>query len=118
VGSILQRELARMKQEFPQIGAVAGKGLVAGVHCVVPETTEPDGALAWNVVERAIEKGVLLFGPVGPGGATVKICPPLVITEAALEDSLGAFREAFEEAVAPLRGPEERNSRPAASVRS
>jgi 4-aminobutyrate aminotransferase-like enzyme len=34
---------------------------------------------------------------VGFGGATVKICPPLSITEAALEESLGAFEEAASE---------------------
>ena len=40
--------------------------------------------LAWEVVRRSMEKGVLMFSPVGFGGATVKICPPLVITEDAM----------------------------------
>ena len=45
-----------------------------------------------------VEKGVLMFAPVGFGGATVKIAPPLVITEAAMLDSLSALEEAFAEA--------------------
>jgi 4-aminobutyrate aminotransferase-like enzyme len=46
-----------------------------------------------------MEKGVLMFAPVGFGMATVKICPPLVITKDALEESCDALDEAFAEAV-------------------
>ena len=73
---------------------------MAGIACVRPGTKEPDGDLAWEVVRRAIEKGVLMFSPVGYGGGTVKICPPLVITEEAILDSVGALEEAFAEALA------------------
>ncbi|HWD99499.1 MAG TPA: hypothetical protein VG345_10695, partial [Bryobacteraceae bacterium] len=79
---------------------VDGKGLVAGVACVRPGGMEPDGDLAFDVVNRSIEKGVLMFAPVGFGGATIKICPPLVITEEAMRDSLAGFAEALAEAAA------------------
>jgi len=78
---------------------VDGKGLVAGVACVKPGTKEPDGDLAWNVIERCIDQGLLLFTPVGFGGATVKICPPLVINEEALRESVGVLEQAFAELV-------------------
>ncbi len=100
VGQILNRELKALQARFPQIGRVEGKGLVAGVACVRPGGMEPDGDLAFDVVNRSIEKGVLMFAPVGYCGATIKICPPLVITEEAMRDSLAAFGEAFAEAVA------------------
>jgi len=100
VGQLLNRELKTLQSRFPQIGRVEGKGLVAGVACVRSGGMEPDGDLAWDVVNRAIEKGVLMFAPVGYGGATIKISPPLVITEEAMRDSLAAFGEAFAEAVA------------------
>jgi 4-aminobutyrate aminotransferase/diaminobutyrate-pyruvate transaminase/4-aminobutyrate aminotransferase/(S)-3-amino-2-methylpropionate transaminase len=100
MGAILHAELGRMRTEFRQIGRVDGKGLVAGVACVKPGTTEPDAALAARIVERCVAKGVLMFAPVGFGGATVKICPPLVIYEEALRESLGVFREAVGEAIA------------------
>jgi 4-aminobutyrate aminotransferase/(S)-3-amino-2-methylpropionate transaminase len=82
-----------------RIGAIKGKGLVAGVHCVQQGTTDPDPDLAFNVVERAIEKGLLLFGPVGFKGGTIKICPPLIITREQLVDGLAAFGEAMDEAL-------------------
>ncbi|MDQ6700564.1 MAG: aspartate aminotransferase family protein [Acidobacteriota bacterium] len=99
VGDIMHRELRKLQERFPQIGRVDGKGLVAGLACVLPGTKEPDGELAWDVIRRAIEKGVLLFSPVGFGSATVKICPPLVITEEAMLDSLSALEESFSEAL-------------------
>jgi len=91
-GALLHRKLATLQTRFPQIGAVTGKGLVAGVICVRPGTRTPDGDLAFDIVRRTVEKGVLMFGPVGHGGATVKICPPLVIPPEAIEDSAAAHR--------------------------
>ncbi|HUE05725.1 MAG TPA: aminotransferase class III-fold pyridoxal phosphate-dependent enzyme [Bryobacteraceae bacterium] len=99
VGALLHQNLCTLAARTPQIGRVDGKGLVAGIACVIPGTKEPDAALAWDVVRRAVEKGVLMFAPVGHGGATIKICPPLVITEAAILDSMAGFEEAFAEAL-------------------
>ncbi len=98
-GTLLHERLRNLAARFPQIGCVAGKGLVAGVACVVPGTKDPDGDLAWEVVERCLEKGVLMFAPVGFGGGTIKISPPLVITEAAIEESVAVLGEAFGEIV-------------------
>ena len=99
MGQILHSELHRLGDQQPRIGRIEGKGLVAGVSCLQRGNHEPDAELAWRVVERSIEKGVLMFAPVGYGGATIKICPPLVITEEALRESLAAFTEAFRECV-------------------
>jgi 4-aminobutyrate aminotransferase/(S)-3-amino-2-methylpropionate transaminase len=100
MGQLLHSRLHAMKSRLPQFGAVDGKGLVAGVACVRPGTKEPDADLAWNIIEKCIEKGVLMFSPVGFGGGTVKICPPLVINEAAMTESLDVFEEAVREALA------------------
>jgi len=99
VGEVLHRRLCEMANRFPQIGYVHGKGLVAGVLCVKPGTKEPDPDLAWNVIERSIERGVLMFSPVGLGGGTVKIAPPLVITEDAILESTAVLEQAFAESV-------------------
>ncbi|HWB96769.1 MAG TPA: aspartate aminotransferase family protein [Bryobacteraceae bacterium] len=99
MGAILHSKLRELQSRHPQIGSVDGKGLVAGVSCVVPGSKEPDGDLAWEVVRLALEKGVLMFSPVGFGGGTVKISPPLVITEEALLESLQVLDEVFAEAV-------------------
>jgi len=97
MGEILHRRLNTMKHRYPQIGEVAGKGLVAGVAIVRPGTKDPDADAAFDLVWRTIQKGVLMFAPVGFGGGTVKICPPLCITEAAMEESLDAFEQSAAE---------------------
>jgi len=97
LGVMLHARLRELKLRHREIGAVAGLGLVAGISCVRPGSREPDGDLAWDVVRRCIEGGVLMFSPVGFGGATVKISPPLVITEEALDESIRVLEEAFAE---------------------
>lgn len=99
MGGVLHERLRAIQSRFPQIGRVDGKGLVAGVACVVPGGKEPDGSLAWQVVERCVEKGVLMFSPVGFGGGTVKISPPLVIHEAAILESVAVLEEVFAEII-------------------
>src|SRR5579872_572645 len=51
LGAVLHSRLRNIRSKFPQhIGAVLGKGLVAGVCCVLPATKKPNGDLAWEIV--------------------------------------------------------------------
>jgi 4-aminobutyrate aminotransferase/diaminobutyrate-pyruvate transaminase/4-aminobutyrate aminotransferase/(S)-3-amino-2-methylpropionate transaminase len=105
MGEVMMSELHAMRARHGDvIGVVHGKGLVAGVACVLPGTRQPDGVLAKDVVRRAIEKGVLMFNPVGPQGCTIKICPPLVITEEAVREGCAVIEEALNEALAARGG--------------
>jgi 4-aminobutyrate aminotransferase/(S)-3-amino-2-methylpropionate transaminase len=100
VGKLLQQQLSTIRDEFSEvIGAHHGKGLVGGLHVVKPGSEIPDGALAMRTVRRAIEKGLMLFAPVGFGGATIKVCPPLVISKDAILEGAAVLREAIEEAL-------------------
>jgi 4-aminobutyrate aminotransferase-like enzyme len=97
VGAMMQEGLSAIKSRFSEvILAHHGKGLVASLHCVKPGTTEPDDKLAWSVVGKAVQRGVMMFGPVGYGGACVKICPPLCIEETAVREGLEVLEECFE----------------------
>ena len=99
-GETLLPLLAELQAEFGEvIGAVHGRGLVAGLQVVHPGGKEPDGGLAHRIVEKAYEKGLLFFAPVGYGSATVKIAPPLVITDGMLRDGVSVLRESFAEAL-------------------
>jgi 4-aminobutyrate aminotransferase/diaminobutyrate-pyruvate transaminase/4-aminobutyrate aminotransferase/(S)-3-amino-2-methylpropionate transaminase len=105
MGAILHERLAAMKTRYPkEIGWVDGKGLVAGIACVKPGAShEPDPDLAWDAIETAMGKGVLMFSPVGFGGGTIKICPPLNIHEEAMRESLDVLEESFAEVLAARR---------------
>ncbi len=80
-----------------KVGRVDSVGLVAAVQFTKSGGTEPDPERAWHVVDRAIQQGLMLFAPVGVGGCAVKICPPLTITEDALEEGLGVLEAIVEE---------------------
>ncbi len=98
VGTVLQEELEAIRRDFADVvGARHGRGLVAGLHMVYPGGREPNPDLAWEVVYRCYLKGLLMFAPVGFGGATVKIAPPLCITKEAVIEGCGVIREALEE---------------------
>jgi len=66
---------------------------------VKPNLKAPDGDLAFRIVNKSVQKGLLFFSPVGFGSATVKISPPLIITKEAVLDGIQALSEAVAEAV-------------------
>ncbi|MAE61843.1 MAG: aspartate aminotransferase family protein [Planctomycetaceae bacterium] len=101
MGAILH-ELANAirAKHSDHLGPVGGKGLVAAMQFVKPGTTEPDGELAFEVVRAAVERGLMLFAPVGAGGGSIKLNPPLSITEDALRDGVSVFAEALDVALA------------------
>lgn len=100
MGRVFHAELSAIHEEFPEIiAAHHGKGLVAGLHVVKPGSEEPDGDLATRTVMHAVEKGLMMFFPVGMGGATVKANPPLIIPEDAIREGAAVLREAFQEAI-------------------
>jgi 4-aminobutyrate aminotransferase-like enzyme len=104
VGNQLHKGLAAIKDKYSaNIGALHGKGCVAGLHMVKPGTKDPDGDLAFEIVRRAMCKGLLMFSPVGFGGATVKIGPPLITNEEALKEGLSVLDAAMGESIAAAK---------------
>jgi 4-aminobutyrate aminotransferase/diaminobutyrate-pyruvate transaminase/4-aminobutyrate aminotransferase/(S)-3-amino-2-methylpropionate transaminase len=100
MGEIVQPMLRDLGAQFPDhVGAVHGKGLVAALHMVRPGGIEPNPKLAADIVRRCVEKGLLMFAPVGYAGASVKIAPPLITPEEALREGVSVLAEAIREAV-------------------
>ncbi len=98
LGDVLQPRLRELGRQYPKyIGAVHGKGLVASLHIVQPGSIEPNSPLAATIVRRCVEKGLLMFAPVGYGGASVKISPPLTITEEPLLEGLSVLEDVLQE---------------------
>ena len=85
-------------EKFPEnIAAVNSTGMVAAVCMVKPGTEEPDGDTTHTIVEKCFQKGLLMFAPVGPGGGSVKIAPPLIMPVEVIEEALGILEEAMTE---------------------
>ncbi len=97
MGRIFEEELQKMEKRFDCIQFVRGTGLVWGVQFGKKGTETPDPDTAYEVVGRCVEKGLLLFAPVGLGGGTVKLNPPLCINEEAVREGCAVFAEAIAE---------------------
>jgi 4-aminobutyrate aminotransferase / (S)-3-amino-2-methylpropionate transaminase / 5-aminovalerate transaminase len=98
LGKILCRGLERIQQNHKLVlGCFQGRGLVAGIQVVKPGTREPDSATAQRINVACLQKGLLMFAPVGVAGECLKVCPPLTISEPALRESLSVFAEAVNE---------------------
>lgn len=94
-GKILQDYLNKLKAKFPErISYVFGKGLIAGVIFADFITNKPDSLFASKVCERAMQKGLLV---VHTGRESIKIGPPLTITDKALIEGLDVLAEAINE---------------------
>lgn len=97
IGELMQKRLQEIVVEHEVTGVCHGKGLVAGLQIVQPNTIKPDKPLSIKICERIIEKGVMLFAPVGR--ATLKLAPPLCITEDAMKEGIMVIDDAIGEIV-------------------
>jgi 4-aminobutyrate aminotransferase len=89
VGSYLRQGLEELQDRYEQIGDVRGRGLMLGVELVKDRTSrEPARALSHNLMEEAYRRGLLLLTC---GASTIRFCPPLVLTEAQVDEGLEIF---------------------------
>ena len=84
------------------VGRVSAKGLVGGLQILESGTKKPSHDIAFDIVERCFRKGLLLFAPVGAWGQTVKLAPPLCITQEAMEEGLEVLAECVYETVGAM----------------
>lgn len=96
LGEVLSSEIRALAARRPDlISAANGRGLMMAI--LFKDTADRSGGeIAMKVVDTCVRHGVMIYAPLGPGGATVKINPPLMITEDALREGLGVFAEAVE----------------------
>lgn len=94
-GKILFEGLAKIKTQFPEIiKGVYGNGLIASILFNDPLTGEADGLFASKVAQRCMYKGLLV---VHTGRESIKIGPPLVIEDAAINEGIEVLIESITE---------------------
>lgn len=98
LGVVLGRGLDEIQARYPShVGRSLHRGLVGGLLMVKPGSKDPDAVTALAINEKCMQKGLLMFAPVGLGGGCIKIAPPLITPKEALEEGLAVLREAFAE---------------------
>jgi len=60
-----------------------------------PETKKPNPVLASSICREAFKRGLFMLAMGSPGGAVLRVAPPLVITEEELEAALQVLEEAM-----------------------
>lgn len=104
VGARMSGRLAGLRSQLPLIGDVRGRGLMIGVEIVDPQgpldacgSRPAAPGLAARVQEGCLKRGLILeLG--GRFGSTVRLLPPLVITDEEAESVLERLTEAIAEA--------------------
>lgn len=93
-GKQLMDGLAEIQSRFPALGDVRGLGLMVGCEFSDPDSGQPDAALTKQVIGHALEEGQMILLSCGMYGNTIRWIPPLVATEAQIDEGLSIFEKA------------------------
>lgn len=100
-GALLHDRLNSIKNKYPDhIMAVLGKGLIAALLFKNPQTNRCDSLLPSRLSEKCMQKGLLV---VHTGRESIKIGPPLTITDDALLEGVKVIEESLDEILSEIR---------------
>jgi len=92
VGAHLMAELRSLQAKHAVIGDVRGRGLMIGTELVLDG--KPVTELTTAVKAGCLERGLMLLS-CGRGASTLRWIPPLIVTEAQIDEALTIFDEAL-----------------------
>ncbi len=93
-GEIIISGLKEAANELKTVADVRGKGLMFAVDLADPATGAPSPQLAAKALEATRERG-LLVGKGGLHGATLRMAPPLTLSQAEAREGLGLLTDAL-----------------------
>jgi 4-aminobutyrate aminotransferase len=96
-GEQLLDGLRRAASEHPRVGDVRGLGLMTALEFVRPEAADPltpDAALAKRVLGEALSRQLILLSA-GSYGQVVRFIPPLVTTEAEVDQAVDIIADSL-----------------------
>jgi 4-aminobutyrate aminotransferase len=93
-GELVISGLKEAAAQLNIIGEVRGRGLMFAVDLVDPATKKASPALAARALEATKERG-LLVGKGGLYGSTLRMAPPLTLSEAEAKEGLGILIDAL-----------------------
>jgi 4-aminobutyrate aminotransferase / (S)-3-amino-2-methylpropionate transaminase / 5-aminovalerate transaminase len=88
IGETIQAQMHAWQERWPAIRDVRGLGSMLAIEL-------PDAEVASAVVQGAFQRGLLLL-KAGVSGNAIRVLAPLVITDAELDEALGAWEQALE----------------------
>ncbi len=95
IGDVLRARMLEWQARWPQIGDVRGLGAMLAIELVLdPATRAPAPDLAAEVIEAALQRGLLLL-KAGVHGNCIRVLCPLTISDGELDEGLDAWEEAL-----------------------
>ena len=97
-GAMFREALLGLQSRFPQrIAHILGQGMIQAVLFRDPKSGAADGPFTSRVAELCMQKGVLV---VHTGRESIKLGPPLTISDEALLEGIAVLGEAIAEVMA------------------
>ncbi|MCX5906658.1 MAG: aspartate aminotransferase family protein [Deltaproteobacteria bacterium] len=96
LGAYWMKGLKKLQNKYELIGDVRGKGVMIGVELVKNrKTKEPAKAESLKLKEEAVKRGLIL--PAGQGwlGNTIRMVPPVVMTQDQIDQALHIMDQSF-----------------------
>lgn len=104
MGTLLHEGLHMLKEKYPIIGDIRGRGLLSGIEFVRDRAKREPFPPTWNVAREATyiarEKGLIIYprrSLYGLSGDHVLIAPPLIIKAHEVEEIIRIFDETLAE---------------------
>ncbi len=94
-GRQLTEGLSEMAAGDPGVAEVRGLGLMVAVELADPDTGRPDGARVAAIQKHCLDEGRLILMNAGTYGQVIRWMPPLVVTEAEIDEGVRAFGAAL-----------------------
>jgi 4-aminobutyrate aminotransferase/(S)-3-amino-2-methylpropionate transaminase len=87
IGEIISGRLNAMKNNYPVIGDVRGRGAMQAIELVEPGTKNPNPAATEALLKHCHQNGVLVLNA-GTYNNVLRFLPPLAITDELIHDAL------------------------------
>jgi 4-aminobutyrate--pyruvate transaminase len=101
VGSFMQKELRKLASH-PLVGEVRGEGLIAGLELVEDKSSkrsfDPQLKVGFKAFDLAQRNGLVVRAI----GDTIALCPPLIITEAQVQEVIARLKTTLDQTAAAL----------------
>lgn len=87
IESVLKPRLLAMKEKFPVIGEVRGRGAMLAIEFVQPGTREPNAAVTDAIMKFCHQNGVVVLNA-GTYGNVIRFLPSLAISDKLLNEAM------------------------------
>jgi adenosylmethionine-8-amino-7-oxononanoate aminotransferase len=110
MGAVLRAKLTALQKRCPILGDIRGKGLLMAIEIVADQETKAmvpaERQAVYRIMELGIQRGLLLYSrrtANGKFGEWLMMTPPLIITEAQIDEMLALLEDTLMAYTAELR---------------